>query len=107
MWSKLGTKLLFSTSIHPQTDRQTKAVNRTLSTLLRAIIKKNLKTWKDCLPHVEFVYNHTVHLITQYSPFEAVYGFDSLIRLDLSPLLIFETVNLDGKKHAKYVCENP
>ena len=45
LWGKLGTKLLFSTTCHPQTDGQTTVVNRTLSSLLRAIIKTNLKTW--------------------------------------------------------------
>ncbi|XP_068653872.1 uncharacterized protein [Aristolochia californica] len=38
LWGKLGTKLLYSTTSHPQTDGQTKVVNRTLSTLLWAII---------------------------------------------------------------------
>ena len=51
LWGKLGTKLLFSTTCHPQTDGQTEVVNRTLSTLLRAIIQKNLKTWEECLPY--------------------------------------------------------
>jgi hypothetical protein len=46
LWGKLGTKLLLSTTCHPQTDGQTKVVNRTLSSLLHAIIEKNLKTWK-------------------------------------------------------------
>jgi hypothetical protein len=44
LWGKLGTKLLFSTTCHPQTDGQTKVVNRTLSQLLCAIIQKNLKS---------------------------------------------------------------
>ena len=53
LWSKLGTKLLFSTTCHPQTDGQTEVVNRTLGTLLRTVLRKNLKTWEACLPHVE------------------------------------------------------
>jgi hypothetical protein len=34
LWEKLGTRLLFSTTCHPQTDGKTEVVNRTLSTLL-------------------------------------------------------------------------
>ncbi|KAL7593504.1 hypothetical protein Lser_V15G33880 [Lactuca serriola] len=86
LWAKLGTKLLFSTTCHPQTDGQTEVVNRTLSTLLRALIKKNIKTWEDCLPHVEFAYNRATHSATKMSPFEIVYGFNPLTPLDLSPL---------------------
>lgn len=55
------------------------------------------------MPHVEFAYNRTTHLATQFSPFEVVYGFKTLTALGLAPLPIFEHVNLDGKKKAKFV----
>jgi hypothetical protein len=78
-------------------------VNRTLSSLLRAIIKKNLKTWEDCLPHFEFAYTRSIHSATKFSPFEIVYGFNTLSPLDLTPLPLSERVNLDGKKKAEVV----
>jgi hypothetical protein len=62
LWSKLGTKLLFSTTCHPQTIGQTEVVSRTLSTMLRDVLKTNIKMWKECLPHVEFAYNHSLHV---------------------------------------------
>ena len=78
-------------------------MNRTLSALLRAIIQKNLKTWEDCLLHVEFAYNRRVHSATKFSPFEIVYGFNSLTPLDLTPLPLSDRVNLHGKKKADLV----
>nr|KYP76123.1 Transposon Ty3-I Gag-Pol polyprotein [Cajanus cajan] len=86
LWARLGTKLLFSTTCHPQTDGQTKVVNRFLGAMLRAILKGNKKSWDDYLPHVEFAYNRVVHKTTKMSPFEIVYGFNPLIPLDLLPL---------------------
>jgi len=35
LWGKLGTKLLFSITCHPQMDDQTEVVNRIFSQLLR------------------------------------------------------------------------
>ncbi|KAH9704886.1 hypothetical protein KPL70_011644 [Citrus sinensis] len=102
LWAKLGTKLLFSTTCHPQTDGKIEVVNRTLSTLLRAIITKNIKTWEDCLPLVEFAYNRSVHSATKYSPFEIVYGFNPLTPLDLTLLPVSRHVNLDDKKKERF-----
>ncbi|XP_071923188.1 uncharacterized protein [Coffea arabica] len=65
--------------------------------------RDNITSWEDCLPHVEFAYNRTVHTSTQFLPFEIVYGFNPLTPLDLSPLPIFERVNLDGKKKAEFM----
>ena len=64
LWGKLGTKLLFSTTCHPQTNGQTKVVNRTLGQLLRCFISGNPKAWDDLLPHVKFAYNRVVNSTT-------------------------------------------
>ena len=103
LWNKLGTELLFSTTCHPQTDGQTEVVNRTLSTMLRAVLKKNLKMWEECLPHVEFAYNRSFHSTTKMTPFQVVYGFNPRAPIDLLPLPSLEMVNLDAKKRAEFV----
>jgi hypothetical protein len=103
LWGKLGTRLLFSTTCHPQTDGQTEVVNRTLSMLLRAILKKNLKLWEKSLPHVKFAYNRVVHSTTKFCPFEIVYGFKLTARLDLLSLPVQEQVNFDASKRAKLI----
>uniref|UniRef100_A0A2N9G1L0 Integrase catalytic domain-containing protein n=1 Tax=Fagus sylvatica TaxID=28930 RepID=A0A2N9G1L0_FAGSY len=103
LWGKLGTKLLFSTTCHPQTDGQTEVVNRTLTQLLRTVVHKNLKTWEDCLPFIEFAYNRAMHSTTSYSPFEIVYGFNPLTPLDLMPLPVDGRSSLDGQKKAELV----
>ncbi|KAL4340311.1 hypothetical protein GQ457_08G031810 [Hibiscus cannabinus] len=101
--SKLGTKLMFSTTCHPHTYGQTEVVNRVLSTLLRAVIKKNIKTWEDCLLHVEFAYNHVVHSATNMSPFEVVYGYNPTTPLDMLPLPFEHVLNRDGQSKAEFV----
>ena len=70
LWRKLGTKLKHCTTCHPQME----VVNRSLGTLLRVLVKKNLKAW-DLLPaHAEFAYNRSPNCTTKESPFKIVYG---------------------------------
>ena len=99
----MGTKLLFSTTCHPQTDGQTEVVNRTLGTMLRAILKKNLKMWEECLPHVEFAYNRATHSTTKVSPFQVVYGFNSRAPIDILPLPSSERVHNDAMARAEFI----
>ncbi|GJZ12414.1 RNA-directed DNA polymerase [Tanacetum coccineum] len=75
LWRKLGTKLQFSITCHPQTDGQTEVVNRTLGNLLRSLIKKNIRECDLQLAHAEFAYNHSISQTTGQSPLEVVYGF--------------------------------
>jgi hypothetical protein len=81
LWNKLATKLLFSTTYHPQINDQMEVVNRTLSTMLQDVLHTNLKLWEECLPHVEFAYNRVVHSTTKFSPFQVVYVLISVLQL--------------------------
>jgi hypothetical protein len=105
LWNKLGTKLLFSTTCHPQTDGQTEVVNCTLGAMLRAILKKILKMWEECLPHVEFAYNRATHSTTKVSPFQVVYGFNPQAPIDILPLPTSERIHVDAKEHADFILQ--
>ena len=54
LWKKVGIKLKYSTTCHPQTDGQTEVTNWTLGTLLKALIKPHSKSWNLVLLHAEF-----------------------------------------------------
>ncbi|PKI67450.1 hypothetical protein CRG98_012034 [Punica granatum] len=102
-WNTLGTKLLFSRACHPQTDGQTKVVNRNLSALLRVAVNKNFKSRNTCLALVEFSYYRSIHSSTRKTPFEVVYDFNPITTLDLAPLPANSRVCLDGKKRAEQI----
>ena len=68
LWKKLGTKLQFISSHHPQTDGQTKVVNRSLGVMLRILVKKNIREWESLLSHDEFAYNHSISQTPCCSP---------------------------------------
>jgi hypothetical protein len=71
--------------------------------MLQAVLKKNLKIWEECLPHVEFAYNRAVHSTTKLCLFEFVYGFKPIAPIDLLPLPLQERTNLDASKRAEFV----
>jgi len=102
LWEKLGTKLLFSTTCHPQTDGQTEVVNRTLAQMLRCLIFGNPRVWENLIPHIEFAYNRLVNS-TSHTPFEVVYGFNPLTPLDLLPIpILYEVLCKEGFEKASY-----
>src|SRR6266508_1280073 len=67
------------------------------------MIKKNLKEWEECLPHIKFAYNRAVHSTTNMCPFEVVYGFKPLAPIDLLPLPLQEQSNMEASQRAEYV----
>jgi translation initiation factor IF-1 len=103
LWFKLGIKLLFSTTCHPQTDGQTEVVNHTLSTMLWGVLKTNLKLWEECLSHIEFVNNRSIHSTTKVSPFQVVYGFNLRAPIDLLPLPPSEMTCFDASQLSEFI----
>jgi hypothetical protein len=103
LWFKLGTKLLLSTTFHPQTDGKTKVINHTLSTMLQAILKDNLRLWEECLPHIDFAYNWSIHSTTKLNLFMVVYSFNPHAPIDWLPLPPSEIVKLDATQRSEFI----
>ena len=103
LWRNMGTHLKFSTTSHPQTDGQTEVTNRTLGTLLRVLVKKNVKGWDELLPHAEFAFNRTPSKTTQLSPFQVVYGCNPRTPLDLIPLPTQVKFSWEANQRAKEI----
>jgi hypothetical protein len=70
----IETKLLFSTTYHPQTNGKIERVNQILEYMLRMHVMNQPKKWEDYLPLVEFSYNNGYQDLLKMSPFEALYG---------------------------------
>jgi hypothetical protein len=70
----LGTKLIRSSSYHPQTDGKTGRVNQIVEDMLRASILHFDKSWDTCLSLAEFSYNNTYQASLKMAPFDALYG---------------------------------
>ena len=70
----LGTRLEFSTTLHPQTDGQTERVNQILEDMLRASVLDYGSSWDDNLPYAEFSYNNSYQSSLKMAPFKALYG---------------------------------
>lgn len=103
LWKLFGTTLQCSSTFHPQTDRQTEVVNRSLGDLLRCLIGEKLGNWDLILPQAEFAYNNSVNRSTGKSTFEIVYGLLPRQPVNLIPCLpILDILILPN--HPKFAC---
>ena len=71
----MGTKLLMSTSFHPQMDGATEWANRSISQVLQALVHNSQNDWEEHCPMVEFALNSSMNTSTGYVPFELNYGY--------------------------------
>lgn len=100
LWKRLGSRLQFSSSYHPQTDGQTEVTNRTLGNLLRSLVCDSPKQWDLVLPQTEFAYNRSNHGSMGKSPFFIVYGRNPFTPLDLTPCPGTENYSTEGETRA-------
>jgi transposase InsO family protein len=71
----VGTKLLMSTSFHPQTDGHSERVIRSIGQMLRSMVSPDQKDWVSKIPMIEFALNSSVNSSTGFAPFELTYGY--------------------------------
>lgn len=87
-WQELfrlvGTELTPSTNYHPQTDEQTKIVNKWIEGYLRNYVSRQQHAWVRWLYLGEYCYNTTYHMSIGMSPFRALYGYEALSFMDLA-----------------------
>ena len=100
---KMGTKLKYSTTCHPQTDGRIEVTNRTLGTLLRVLVKSNVKALDLLLPQAEFAYNKALRKAIGLSPFKVVYGVNPLSPLDLVPRGMNKKPNVEASKRVEEI----
>lgn len=79
----MGTKLTPSISYHPQTNGQTKIVNKWLEGSLRNYIIGQQRAWVNWLHLGEYCYTTTYHMSIDMLPFCSLYGFDALSFADM------------------------
>lgn len=76
LFQLMDTKLLMSSSYHPQTDGQTERVNQCLEMYLRCAMQDSPTQWKSWLSLAELWYNSSYHTALGCSPFKALYGHE-------------------------------
>lgn len=85
LWRMTNTKLHFSSAYHPQTDGQTKVVNRSLGNILRCLVGDNIKSWDSKLSWAEFAHNLALNRSTGLCLFQVVYDVIPRSPVDLLP----------------------
>jgi transposase InsO family protein len=77
-------KRRLSTVFHPQTDGQTEILNRILENYLRAYTSLEQMNWSRLLGGAEYAYNNSRSSSTKITPFQALYGYDPDLRIDIN-----------------------
>jgi len=76
-----------------------------LGTLLRVLVKRNIKGWDELLCHAEFAFNRTPSKAMGLSPFQIVYGNNPQTPLDLVPICNPTKFSWEAEKRVKEIQE--
>jgi transposase InsO family protein len=75
LFSCFGTQLAHISFYHPQSDGQTKIVNKFLEDYLRFFVSDKQTQWFKWLPLAEWWYNTSFYTTTKITPFMEFYGY--------------------------------
>lgn len=73
VWKMANMSLDFSSTYHPQTNRQTEVINHSLGNLLRCLVRSQIKSWDIKNSQAEFAHNLAINRSTCLSPFQISY----------------------------------
>ena len=78
LFKMASVQLQMSMTFHPQTDYQSKIVNKIIAMYLRCLTGDRPRKWLQWLPWTEYFYNTSYHSALRATPFEVVFGRPSL-----------------------------
>jgi hypothetical protein len=99
LFCKVGIKLLFNITFHPQTDGQIERVNGVLNQYLKNYVNIDKKRLERTSRHGRVLLNlHVTHLAIKMSLFELALGREAKKSMDL-------TIPMGRRNHSKEVVE--
>lgn len=97
LWSKLGTKLQFNSTVHSQTNGQTKVV-----IFLRCFVEKNIRQWNLIIPQVKFAYKSSKQF-TGNNWSQIIYSKNLLTLLELIHIVPSIEYSIDAEVKMKKI----
>ena len=82
-YSELGIKNHYSSSAHPQANRQVEVINWTLLKIIKTWLDGAKCIWPDELPSVLWAYQTTARTPNGEMPFRLAYGADVVILVEV------------------------
>ena len=81
--SLMGIKKIFTCPYSPKSDAICERFNRTLINMIGTLPSKSINTWSDYVQQLAFFYNCSPHSVTQFSPFELMFGRNCRMPVDI------------------------